>query len=143
MTSKGSTPDTPTSVAGWGLTFTAWGGSNDEVIFSSGATSKKMNVYRARGSATSGNLTVDYSGATQLACDFIMIPVTGGFDTSGSNGSGAAGQSQKGTGSGSTTISVTMTSGNAAAASFGSDATLAGGINPDGSWTEVIDQTST
>jgi hypothetical protein len=136
LNSKGSSPpDTPSSVAGWGLTFSAWGGAGDVVSFSSGAASKKLSVWRARGTTTAGDLTVAFGGVTQLACDYIMVPVTANFNTGGTNGSGAA--------AGSVSISISIGTDEGGIACFGSDATIAGGIDPDASWTEVADQTST
>lgn len=141
--SKGSLPDAVTSASGWGLTFTLWGGADDTLTFSSGASSKRITVMRARGATTAADLVIAFGGIVQLACDFIMVPVTDGFDTSGTNGSGAAGQSLSGIGAGVVTIPVTMTAGDAAVACYGVDVTLAGGINPDAGWTEFIDLTST
>lgn len=87
---KSSTPDTPT-ISGNGLT---WVQIDTHVIDSVG-TRRRQTLFRAMGASPSaGAVTIDFAGATQTACSWVIDQFSG-VDTSGTNGSGAVVQSAK------------------------------------------------
>ena len=83
--SKGTASDVPT-VTGCGLTWVEVGAS---FAWSAGGFNWRLTVFRALGaSPTTGQLTIDFAGATQTGIRYIWQEYTG-TDTSGTNGSGA------------------------------------------------------
>jgi len=80
------TPNAPT-ITGNGLT---WVQVATKV--SSTVTLRRVTVFRAMGTATTGTIVIDFAGQTQIRAGWSLAEFTG-TDTSGTNGSGAIVQS--------------------------------------------------
>jgi hypothetical protein len=68
----------------------------------------RVSVFRAMGTPTTGQLTIDFNAVSQTNCIWSLVQ----FDkvnTGGTNGSGAVVQSKNGTGTGTPSPSVTLT----------------------------------
>lgn len=110
---KASTPNTPT-VTGNSLT---WVEVATVTFASISAPEKRLTLFRAMGTATSGTISIDFGGASQTGCAWTLIEYTNA-DRSGTNGSGAIVQSVtdradsavSGEGSSSGGLSITLAS---------------------------------
>jgi len=128
------------SPSGLGLTWVSVKADN----FDTGATpTRRLQVFRGMGSATSGTVTWTISSADGNA--WSMVEFTG-VNTSGTNGSGAIVQSVSGHQNSGTSQSLTMASfgdavNNMAYGAFGISTT--GGIANEGGYTEMHDVTYT
>lgn len=140
--SVSAVPNTPT-ISGKGLT---WDVINTQAFDASNPTRKKVILYRAYGTASSGTITIDFGGQTQTHCMWLLEEVTG-MDTSGTNGSGAIVQSAtsgldntSGIFNHSATLSAFAdATNNAVFGVFSSDnSTGAGNFTPDGSLTNLL-----
>lgn len=121
-TSITAEPNQPT-ISGCGLTWVAIASVYYDTTSSS---RKKLTVFRALGTASSGALTADFGGQTQTHVSWAVDEVSG-MDTTGTNGSGAIVQyatNQDETISSATitaTLSAFSSSTNAAYGAFGQD----------------------
>jgi hypothetical protein len=90
---------TPT-VTGCSLT---WVQEETQVL----GTTRRLTVFRAHGTPTTGQLTIDFAGATQTACAWSVVECAGA-DLSGTSGSAATRQSVPATAAAVTTITSTL-----------------------------------
>lgn len=140
---SGATPSKP-SVTGQGLTFAECDTTNGTATFNTVATSRsRITVYRAMGSPTAGEFTVDFGTETQIGCLAHFIEFDG-VDTSGSNGSGAIVQAAANAANGvlsSATLTVTLaafgSSNNRPCAGFSLD--INNTVTHESGWTEIHD----
>lgn len=90
---------TPT-VTGCGLT---WVQEETQVL----GTTRRLTVFRAHGTPSAGQLTIDFAGASQTACAWSVVECAGA-DLSGSSGAGATRQSVPATAAATTGITSTL-----------------------------------
>lgn len=111
------TPATQPTLTGCGLTWVVV----QSLEFTAGA---RLTVFRALGaSPTSGTLTFDFAGQTQIYVAW-SIAEFGNVDTSGSNGSGAVVQSGKSSGTSTTPLVTLSAFGSTDNATYGAEGTF-------------------
>lgn len=120
------------TVTGDGVT---WVLVNDILYDTTSASRKRLSVFRALGTPTSGALTIDYGGQNQTNIAWTVSQFSG-IDTSGTNGSGAIVQSITAKDESVTTGTLTVTLGafssvnNATFGAFAADNTSANVFTP-------------
>lgn len=139
VNTKASAPDTPT-LSGNGLTWVQIGTVTFDTVAS---PTKRLTVFRALGASPSaGAITIDFGGASQTGCAWVVSEYTG-VDTTGTNGSGAVVQSTTNNGNSSTTQSATLSAfGSATNGSYsatGVDSNV--DVSPEASWNEHANPT--
>ena len=91
------------TLSGTGLTWVEAG-----TVTGTGASTRRITLFRSMGAApSSGALTIDFAGNTQIGCAWSVVEFAG-IDTSGTNGSGAVVQTATNNVAAATSLTVTL-----------------------------------
>lgn len=132
--SKASTPDLPT-VSGCGLTWVQVA----TVLFDTvGTPTKRVTLFRAQGTPSSGAVTANFGGVAQTGCNIFVCEI-GPVDQGGTNGSAAVVQSATNAVDSATSITVTLSAfGNSSNGAYGCEFTNLGTNSTVGSGFSLI-----
>lgn len=138
--SKATTPDLPTSVAGYGLTFTR---VDDQTFSTVGTPVKRCATYWADTGAapTNAQLTITFS-ATQTGCWLDVVTIAGalrGFNYSAGNKAKNAGDSIAAAGTLTATLAALHTDGRNGVWIVAGSSTNNAALDPEASWTQNRD----
>lgn len=132
--SKASTPDLPT-VSGCGLTWVQVA----TVLFDTvGTPTKRVTLFRALGTPSTGAITASFGGVQQTGCN-IFVSEIGPVDPGGSNGADAVVQSATNAVDSATSLTVTLSAfGNSSNGAYGCEFTNLGTNSTVGSGFSLI-----